>query len=300
MWEYLPWTAGAIGALSCLIFVWGFHLVTAEQQVVGGINRKSRNKKSDASPLVALAAAVGRPFGGPVLALMGGRGIGYARRAIDSAGRPQGMTVEFYARRKAGELILFGVPSLIFLLDGSYMIGGALLVFGLLLTDAQLFIKARQRRDAIQTQLPDFLDVLSVTVTAGLGFRHALARVTENMPGALADEFRASLQQMELGMSRRDAFEDLQDRINVKAISQFVTALLQAEELGSPLSTALNEISTDIRRESAQWARRKAQKITPRITIVTTFMMLPALMLLILSAMFFGSDLQNNLSKLFG
>jgi tight adherence protein C len=137
--------------------------------------------------------------------------------------------------------------------------------------------------------MPDFLDVLAVTVSAGLSFRHALARVADSMPGALADEFTIALRQMDLGTPRREAFEDLRSRNSSEALNQFVTAILQAEELGAPLANALVEIASDMRRESAQWAKRKAQKNTPKVTAVTAALVLPAFMLLVVGAMFFGT-----------
>jgi tight adherence protein C len=145
------------------------------------------------------------------------------------------------------------------------------------------------RQDNIQRSMPDFLDVLAVTVSAGLSFRLALARVAESMPGPLSDEFMVALRQMELGTPRREAFEDLRDRNNSEAVNQFVTAILQAEELGAPLGTTLVDIGGDLRRDSAQWAKRKAQRATPKITAITMAVTLPALMMVVLGALFIGA-----------
>ena len=187
-----------------------------------------------------------------------------------------------------GFVLMFGVFGLMLMASGQ-LIFGVLTMLGALQNEFVLYARVRARQDDIQRTLPDFLDVLAVTVSAGLGFRHALTRVAESMPGALADEFMVALRQMELGTPRRDAFEDLRKRNDSQALSQFVTAILQAEELGAPLATALIDIGADMRRESAQWAKRKAQRTTPRITAVTTALTLPAVMAIVLGSMLFSS-----------
>lgn len=298
MVQYFPLIAGALGATCLVILTWGFHLVTAEQQVTGGVPVTDKKKDNDETFLLfRISEIIGRPFAGIVLFLLGEKGSANVRRRIAAANRSGSMTVERYARRKAGDIVIY-VGLGIILLGTSVIVSVIAIIYGLAMTDLQLFSQARERQDKIQQALPDFLDVLSVTVSAGLGFRQAVTRVAESMPGPLADEFKITLRQMELGASRREAFDDLRTRNNSDALNQFVTALLQAEELGAPLSRALNEISVDMRRESAQWARRKAQKINPRITIVTMATILPGLIILIVGAMFLGTNA--NFGNVFG
>lgn len=298
MVQYLPIIAGALGALCLVLLTWGFHLATAEQQVVGGVPVREKKQKSDEDFLLfVISELVGRPFRGIVLGIIGTRGAASVRRRIAAANRSGRMTVERYASRKAGDFIIYGGLGLL-MLKTSAVVGIVSIAYGLVMADLQLYSQARQRQEKIQQTLPDFLDVLAVTVSAGLGFRHAVARVSESMPGALAEEFQTALRQMELGASRREAFDDLRTRNSSEALGQFVTALLQAEELGAPLAQALNEISVDMRREHAQWARRKAQKINPRITIVTMATILPGLIILIVGAMFLGSSA--NFGNVFG
>jgi len=290
MLQYLPWAAGILGALSILLFAQGFRLVTADQQVTGGIPRKGSKETTNKFILSRLSESIGRPFTGTVLGLLGGHRPGIRRR-IAAAGHRGDMTVETYAARKAGDFLLYSVPALLLIIGGHTFIGTVALPLGLFLADIQLFADGRSRQDQIQRKLPDFLDVLAVTVSAGLGFRHALSRVSDSMPGPLAEEFQTALSQMELGASRREAFEDLRQRNSSEAVGQFVTALLQAEELGAPLSQALVEISTDMRRASSQWAKRRAQRINPQITVVIMLTIMPGLLLLAVGAMLLGSDL---------
>lgn len=298
MVQYLPFAAGGLGALCIVLLVWGFHLATAEQQVVGGIEvPREKSVKSDVFILIRLSDLIGQPFAGLAQAVVSDRMRTKIQNRLVAAGRPGGLTVEGYLQRKAGDVIFYTVLALIVLLTNGFM-ALIVLVYGLLVSDLHIYVARQNRQDQIQQTLPDFLDVLSVTVTAGLGFRHALARVSYSMPGALADEFQTALRQMELGASRREAFNELRERNASEALGQFVTALLQAEELGAPLSQALNDISADMRREYAQWARRQAQKLNPRITMVTVSTILPGLIILILGAMVL--NMGSGLGRLFG
>lgn len=294
----LPLLAGGIGALCCFLLAWGFHLATAEQEIVGGVPRAGKNANAEEIfILTRITEMIGRPFMGMVLGMLGPRGQAKVRRRLARADRAGALTVERYAQRKAGDIIFYCGLGLL-MLSISVLVALLAVAYGLFVTDMQLWSQAQKRQDKIQQTLPDFLDVLAVTVSAGLGFRHALARVAETMPGPVAEEFQTALQQMELGASRREAFEDLRSRNNSESLGQFVTALLQAEELGAPLTQALNEISVDMRKSYAQWARRTAQKVNPRITLITLATILPALLMLVVGSMFLGG--QVNFGALFG
>ncbi|GAA0964220.1 type II secretion system F family protein [Actinocorallia libanotica] len=285
-------------ALLVTTAVWGAALYTQGDRVVPGELPLPAPKARTESVFILnrIADVIGRPFTGLALEMLAPWRAGIRRR-IDAAGRPGGMTVESYARQTAGMVVMFGgLGVLLLLLDNTVV--AAFTLVAAFQNEFLLYGRSRTRQDEIERGLPDFLDVLAVTVTAGLSFRSALGRVVESMPGALAEEFLIALRQMELGTPRREAFEDLRERNDSPAIGQFVTALLQAEELGAPLSTSLMDIATDMRRESAQWARRRAQRITPRITAVTTALTLPAMMLVIVGALFFGSGL--DLGGVFG
>ncbi|MFA1545102.1 type II secretion system F family protein [Actinomadura chokoriensis] len=289
---------GLAGALCVVAAVWGFSLARAGERVAASaVPAKQKSaKKNDAFILNVIADVVGRPFTGLTMELLAPWRAGIRKR-IDAAGRPGGMTVESYARTTAGYVVMFATLALLMIAIGQ-PIFGVLCLLGALQNEGVLRGRMNARQDTIQRTLPDFLDVLAVTVSAGLSFRVALGRVAGSMPGPLADEFMVALRQMELGTSRREAFEDLRERNNSEALSSFVTALLQAEELGAPLQTALMDISADMRRESSQWAKRKAQRTTPQITAVSTALTLPAVMLLVLGGMFFGSGA--NLGGFFG
>jgi tight adherence protein C len=289
---------GIVAALCVVVLILGYHFYTAERDAHGSMRRLKQEKKTESVFILnTIAELIGAPFGPLVLRSLSPKWRSSIQRRITAAGAPGGLTLDGYARRRAGEVLLYGIIGLL-VLPRQFLLGALCIVVGLVMSDVVLFIEARTRQDKIQGVLPDFLDVLTVTVSAGLGFRNAISRVCTSMPGPLSDELGIVLRQMELGVSRREAFEELRQRNSSEAVGQFVTALLQAEELGAPLSQALNEISTDMRRSSAQWARRKAQRTTPQVTAVTAATMLPAMLLLITALMYYG--LGANIGAIFG
>ncbi|MCK8679913.1 DUF5936 domain-containing protein [Streptomyces lichenis] len=224
-----------------------------------------------------------------VLGLMGPKRVDALRRRIDMAGNPGGMTVDRYAARRAVYGTLGVLACLALLLRGQWATAVLVLLYGLTWTDVLLRIAIRRRRDDIERTLPDFLDVLAVVVSAGLGFRQALDRVAEKYAGPWADEIRITLRQMDMGVSRREAFDQLRRRNSSDQVSMFVTALQQGEELGAPIVDTLIQIANDMRRTDAQNARRTAAKAVPKTTLVVTLVMLPATMILIALSFYYGS-----------
>ncbi|TLQ44029.1 DUF5936 domain-containing protein [Streptomyces marianii] len=232
---------------------------------------------------------MGMRFAPTVLSMMGSKRVDALRRRLDMAGNPGGMTVDRYAARRAVYGMLGAAAAFSLVLRGQAVIGLLALVYGLVWTDVVLRAAIRRRRNDIERTLPDFLDVLAVVVSAGLGFRQALERVAEKYKGPWADELRITLRQMDMGVSRREAFEQLRKRNSSEQVSMFVTALQQGEELGAPIVDTLIQIATDMRRTDAQNARRAASKAVPKTTLVVTMVMLPATMILIVMSFYYGS-----------
>ncbi|MCF3118927.1 MULTISPECIES: DUF5936 domain-containing protein [Streptomyces] len=232
---------------------------------------------------------LGMRFAPLVLRLMGPKRVDAKRRRIDMAGNPGGLTIDRYAARRAVYGVFGVLLGLIFLTNGSPLLALLTLAFGATAADALIWQAIRERREVIDRTLPDFLDVLAVVVSAGLGFRQALDRVAERYEGPWADELRITLRQMDMGVSRRQAFDDLRRRNASEQVAQFVSALQQGEELGSPIADTLIQLATDMRRTDAQNSRRRAAKTIPKATMVTLVFMLPATMILIAAGMFLGS-----------
>jgi tight adherence protein C len=172
------------------------------------------------------------------------------------------------------------------------------MLFSWLAPDVWLSRTGRRRQERIERDIPDFIDVLAITVRAGTGYRAALHRVSLALSGPVPEEVLATLRQMDLGATRREAFQALRERNDSRTLDNFVAAQLQAEELGVPLADALANIASDTRRLAAQNARRRAQRAAPRITLIVIALLLPATIMLIVAGVFLGSGV--NFSHIFG
>jgi Flp pilus assembly protein TadB len=151
-----------------------------------------------------------------------------------------------------------------------------------------LRMAARRRQDEIERTMPDVLDVLSVTILSGASFRLGLARVAEAFTGALSEELRTTSRQIEVGVARRQAFVELRDRNTSPALRRFVAMMLQAEEPGMSLAPALTDLAIDMRKHVLQQARRRADSADKSVALISTLVLLPAMLILVL-AVFLGS-----------
>ena len=116
-----------------------------------------------------------------------------------------------------------------------------------------------------------------------------MLRVSQRYGGPLAEEISLTLNQIASGASRRAAFTDLRDRNESDPLSQFVTAFLQSEELGAPLAETLRQIAIEMRRSNAQRMRRQAAQTAPRVTLVTSVVLVPGILVLIFVGLYLGS-----------
>ncbi|HZR96684.1 MAG TPA: type II secretion system F family protein [Gaiellaceae bacterium] len=157
---------------------------------------------------------------------------------------------------------------------------------GFLAPDSVLTMRVRSRREQIRAQLPDVLDLLAVSVEAGLGFDGALAKLTEHLDGALVDEFALTLGQIRMGESRQDALRKLADRVNVPEVSAFVRSVIQADQLGISLGRILRVQAADsrVRRQSA--AEERAMKAPIKMLFPTVIFIFPAMFIVILGPAF--------------
>ncbi|MET8635362.1 DUF5936 domain-containing protein [Streptomyces sp. NPDC004680] len=267
----------------------GVRMIRADAKLPGDLQLALEVGAGRVSRTGSAVDRFGIRFAPVVLRLMGPRRVDDKRRRIDMAGNPNGLTLDRYAARRAVYGLFGGLMGLIFLSGGHPLLAVGTFAFGLLAADALIWQAIRERKEVIDRTLPDFLDVLAVVVSAGLGFRQALDRVAEKYEGPWADELRITLRQMDMGVSRRQAFDELRRRNSSEQVAQFVSALQQGEELGSPIAGTLIQLATDMRRTDAQNARRRAAKTIPKATLVTLVFMLPATMILIATGMFLGS-----------
>ncbi|MFC8843005.1 DUF5936 domain-containing protein [Streptomyces griseoincarnatus] len=272
----------------CGIFA-GIRMYRAEAKLPGDLMLALEVGSTRTGAVDSLIDRMGMRYAPAVLRLMGPKQVARYRRKIDLAGNPGGLTIHRYAARRAVYGALGGFGFLVFLMRGQLFVALLLLAFGAFWTEVGIWSAIRVRKDVIERTLPDFLDVLAVVVSAGLGFRQALERVSTQYEGPWADELRITLRQMDLGMSRRQAFAELRRRNDSEQVAMFVTALQQGEELGAPIVDTLVALAKDMRRTDAQNARRKAARAVPKATLMITTFMVPATMILLGAGLILGS-----------
>lgn len=142
--------------------------------------------------------------------------------------------------------------------------------------------RERKRASQIARQLPDVLDLLTVSVEAGLGFDAALAKAVEKMSGPLIDEFAKVLRMIRMGQSRREALKSLADRSNVPELKLFIGAVLQGEQLGVSISRILRVQSEQMRVTRRQRAQEQAMKTPIKMLFPLVVFIFPALFVVLL------------------
>ena len=176
---------------------------------------------------------------------------------------------------------------------GVFLFAIALGGIGFIAPDFVVSAKARSRKERIRAELPDALDLMAVSVEAGMGFDGAISKLTEHMEGPLADEFALTLSEVKIGESRQDALKKLADRAGTPELSNFVRAIIQADQLGISLGRILRVQATDSRLKRQAAAEEKAMKAPIKMLFPTVMFIFPAMFLVILGPAFL------NLSKLF-
>ncbi|SDF01856.1 type II secretion system F family protein [Sporolituus thermophilus] len=164
------------------------------------------------------------------------------------------------------------------------IIGLSLIAFAIamLLPFFLLNRKIALRKRRIQKDLPDVLDLLTVSVEAGLGFDGALAKLSEKMKGALVDEFTRVLQEMRMGVPRREALHALALRCDVPDLSLFTTSLIQADQLGVSIGQVLRVQSASMREKRRQRTRELAMKAPVKMLLPLVFFIFPAIFVVVL------------------
>ena len=212
------------------------------------------------------------------------------QRGLDLAGNPGRWNAgKIFAAKGAGLLggVLFGVfvaasflGSVLSLKGLLAITASALLCF--FLPNVLLFNAGQKRQDRIRKDLPDTLDLMAVSMRAGLGFDAAVGRVAQNSSGPLSAEFARMLHEFRLGESRRNVLRSLSSRSTVSDLQYVVQALVQADTLGVPIADVLTEQGKEMRTKRRQRAEEKAQKVTVKIIFPTLLCIFPALMVVVI------------------
>ncbi len=167
------------------------------------------------------------------------------------------------------------------------------------LPDIWLIHQAEKRQKEIRLALPDTIDLLSISVEAGLGFDSAIAKVIKNYKGALAQELSQMLTEIQMGATRREALKDLTKRSNVSELHTFISALVQADVLGISICKVLRTQAREMRLKRRQKAEEIAQKAPVKIVFPLVLCIMPAILVVILGPSFIRiiSALSNLVNK---
>jgi tight adherence protein C len=156
------------------------------------------------------------------------------------------------------------------------------LLFGFVAPDLMLSIRADARQSEIRRALPEALDLMAISVQAGVGLEQAVSIVTERLPGALGEELSRFLHEIQLGFSRREALVALRERTSCPELGTFILSLLQADALGIAVGEVLKTQAAEIRAKRRQLARERAAKAPVRLLFPLIFGILPSLFVVIL------------------
>ncbi len=214
--------------------------------------------------------------------------VANTQRRLAMAGNPADLSVTDWLGMKAVFALIFaGVGGLLTLVLGMPII--MTLAFGMLglgigYIGPEFWLGKRvgARQKAIIRMIPDSLDLLTISVRAGLGFDAALAKVVEKVKGPLSDEFRRALAEVRVGKQRRDALRDIIPRTEVAPLTNFIGAIIQAEQLGVSISKVLQVQSEQLRIERRQRAEEMAAKAPIKMLFPLVGCIFPSLFIVIL------------------
>ncbi len=209
-------------------------------------------------------------------------------KKIVMAGRPYGLSAKnWYGIQTVFTTVLPLLLVLLLLRAGAelpkaLLAVAAVVAIGFLLPNMILNGKIRDRQKSILKTMPDVMDLLTVSVEAGLGFDAALSKVVEKMPGVLSEEFQVLLSEIKVGKSRKDAMYQMADRIGVQDFRSFISAVVQADQLGVSLGRVLRIQSEQIRLNRRQRIQEKAMKAPIKMLIPMVVFIFPAIFIVLL------------------
>ena len=285
-----------IGLVFLAIILIGSALSTSTQS---GVTRSLAVLEAMTNAPKELNAELEKSFGERVLAPLQGRAVSLGRRIsgadtaerirrkLDLAGNPAGWTVDRVLSGKVIGAVAGLVGGLLFQLMLTspavkiVIVVGAVVV-GFFAPNLYLYQKSHERADRLQHDLPDAIDLLTISVESGLGFDAALQQVARNTEGPLAEELSRVMREMQIGQGRADALRAMGERTSVADLRTFVGAMVQADAFGIPVAQVLRVQSAEMRVKRRQRAEEKAQQVPVKITIPLIFCILPTLFIAVM------------------
>lgn len=222
---------------------------------------------------------------------------GYAdeiRQKYVHAGKGEADSVDRFLAIKAVAVLASGMAGVAIFFFGispvsgfmKLVFGGAVM-FGLaVLPDKRLDASVKARQANIQRQLPDTMDLLTISVEAGLGFEQALERVIDSVPGELSDEYARMMGEVRAGASRADALRAMDERVGIEEIKTFAMAIIQADAYGISIGKVLRGQADEMRIKRRQRAQEQAMKTPVKMLLPITLFIFPVLLIVILAPAF--------------
>ncbi len=178
--------------------------------------------------------------------------------------------------------LVFGIPGALTGSSTGLFLGFALALAGYELPDLIIGSKASERQNLLRKTLPDTLDLLTVTVEAGLGFDAAVTQVAAFAEGPIAGELRRYLKEKQIGLSSREALQSMSNRSTVDEMKAFTAALLQADRIGISIGPVLRELTGEMRNKRRQKAQEKAQQVPIKIMVPMLLFIFPTFIIVVL------------------
>lgn len=301
---------GALLFASCALVLSIVGVLTTEKR---GVARSlAAIQAMDKAPDV-LRQELERPFSERVIAPLGERLVGIGRtltradtadrirHKLDVAGNPPGWDVNRIIGLKVLAMAVLGGVGFLYLVSQGTSFPKLVLItagvgsLGFVLPNILLNNAGQKRELLMQNALPDALDLLTISVEAGLGFDAAIDRVAKNTKGPLAQELSRLLQEIQIGVGRMEAMRAMGERTTIKDLKSFCLAMVQADALGIPVARVLRVQSMEMRTRRRQRAEEKAQQVPVKILFPLIFFILPSMFIVILGPVvlqmkdFFGS-----------
>lgn len=249
-------------------------MTTAPEELTKELDRPFAERVVD--PLQQRALTLGRR-------LSGADSAARLQRKLDAAGNPGDMSADRIVSLKVmGAFVFLAIGLAVGLVLGLglpllALVMVAFLALGFFAPDLYLYQTAYNRAEQLTRELPDAIDLLTISVESGLGFDAACQQVARNTDGPLADEFSRMLSEMQIGQGRSQALRAMAERTNVDDVRTFVGAMVQADAFGIPIGSVLRVQSSEIRVKRRQRAETKAQQVPVKITVPLIFCILPCL-----------------------